>query len=308
MDQRRKGRIGLFVISDRTGYQRLLIEDGVRAAQRFGLEVEVFSADDTAALQSAQIVKFLHAHPGPEERLAVVAMPVSDIGHEQALENLGRKVLKRGAGWMMLNRDVLDHVERLRPEFPDLPIGLVAHDNLEVGRIQGRQVRSVLNGKANVLYVLGNVQTSAARDRRAGFLEMVTPPVTVTEVEGMWSAESGEKVVARWLATAVTNDAPVDVVAGQNDPMAVGARQALHRVSRERNRPEWLKVPVFGVDGLPGEGQRWVDEKTLCATVAVPPTSGPAIELVARFWQSQAPIPAKVVLDPKPYPVRVAGR
>jgi ribose transport system substrate-binding protein len=306
MDQRRKGRIGLFVISDRNGYQRLLVEDGVRTAQRLGLEVEVFSADDTAALQSAQIVKFLHTHA--DERLAVVAMPVSDIGHEQALENLARKVLKRGVGWMMLNRDVQDHVERLRPEFPDLPVGLVAHDNLEVGRIQGRQVKAVLDGKVHVLYVLGNTQTSAARDRRTGFLEMVTSPASITAVEGMWSLDSGEKIVGRWLAAAVTHDAAVHAIAGQNDPMAMGARQALHRVGRERNRPEWLTVPVFGVDGLPSEGQRYVDEKTLTATVVVPPTSGPAIELVARFWQSQAPIPAKVVLDPKPYPARVPAR
>lgn len=301
MDPRRKGRIGLFLISDRTGYQRLLAEDGVRTAQRLGLEVEVFSAEDTAALQSAQIIKFLNAHPS--ELLAVVAMPVSDIGYEQALESLARKVMKRGAGWIMLNRDVEDHVVRLRPEFPELPIGLVVHDNLQVGRIQGRQVKAVLNGRAaSVLYVLGNVMTSAARDRRAGFLEVVTKPATVSAVEGMWSAESAEKVVSRWLTSAVTNESTVDILVGQNDPMALGARQALHRIARDRHRPEWLRVPVFGVDGLPTEGQRMVDERTLAGTVIVPPTSGAAIELVARFWQSSAPVPAKVVLDPRPYP------
>jgi hypothetical protein len=104
VDERGKGRIGLFTINDRTGYQKLLAEDGVRAARRHGLVAEVFPAEDTAALQSAQIVKFLHAHPG--ERMAVVAMPVSDIGHEKALESLARKVLQRGVGWMLLNRDV----------------------------------------------------------------------------------------------------------------------------------------------------------------------------------------------------------
>jgi len=145
------------------------------------------------------------------------------------------------------------------------------------------------------------VMTAAARDRRAGFLEIVTKPATVTAVEGMWSAESAEKVVGRWL-TALASDGTVDVLVGQNDPMALGARQALHRLSRDRHRPEWLRVPVFGVDGLPNEGQRMVDERTLAATVIVPPTSGAAIELVARFWQSKAPVPAKVVLDPRPYP------
>jgi PDZ domain-containing protein len=106
------------------------------------IDLEVFSADDTAAQQSNQTVKFLHAHP--DEQLAIVAMPVMDIGQEQPLENLGRKVLSRGVAWTLLNRDVEPHVMRMRGEFPSLPVGLVTIDNLEIGRIQGRQVKSLL--------------------------------------------------------------------------------------------------------------------------------------------------------------------
>jgi ABC-type sugar transport system substrate-binding protein len=297
----RKKRVGLFLISDRTGYQRLQAEEGRNAAQKTRLELEVFSADDTAAQQSVQIVRFLHAHP--QEQLAVVVMPVADIGHEQAIESLARKVLSQGVAWLVLNRDLAAHVLKMRAEFPQLPVGLITIDNHEVGRIQGRQVRALLAKNAGtVLCVLGNALTSAARDRRAGLLEILTSAVPVSEVEAMWSADSAGKVVARWLTSAILNEGSLAVVACQNDPMAVGARETLHRLAQERNRPEWMRVPVLGVDGLPTEGQRLVDQRTLAGTVVLPATAGQAIELLARAWHAQAAIAAKLVLQPRPYP------
>lgn len=293
-------RIGLFLVSDQMAYQRLLAEDALRAAQKAHIDLDVFSADDTAAQQSNQIVKFLHAHP--DEQLAIISMPVMDIGHEQPLENLGRKVLSRGVAWMLLNRDVEPHVLRMRGEFPSLPVGLVTIDNLEIGRIQGRQVKSLLPAKgATILHVLGSTMTSAARDRAVGLREVVTPFVTLYEVQAMWSPDAAEKLVARWLSSAA-HEGALHAIVCQNDPMAVGARRALVRLSRERNKPEWRRMPLLGVDGLLTEGRRLVDERALVATVIVPPTSGRAVELLAKAWQSQTPVPQKVVLEPKPYP------
>jgi ribose transport system substrate-binding protein len=296
----RARRIGLFVISNATGYQRLLVDDATRTAGRLRVDLEVFSGDDTAALQSAQIIKFLNAHAG--EQLAVIVMPVSDIGHEQALESLARKVLAKGAGWIALNRDLEDNVRKMRGEFPALPVGLLRVDNRQVGRLQGRQVKLLVPAGGAVLCVTGSVFTSAARDRKAGFLEACGGTFSVAEVEGTWSAESGEKAVARWLQSSAAQEVSLRAVACQNDAMAVGARQALHRAAREKGRAEWTRVPVFGVDGLADEGQRLVDERTLSATVVLPPTSGAAVELVTRFWREGAPIPERVVLDPRPYP------
>jgi len=292
-------RIGLFVISANTGYQVLLAEEGARAARQLGLDLEVFSADDTAAQQSAQVVKFLHARAG--DQLAVVVMPVSDIGHEAPLGSLARRVLSRGAAWIVLNRDLEDHVNLMRTEFPHLPVALVTIDNHEIGRIQGRQAKARLAAGDAMLIVVGSLLTSAARDRRAGLLEIVGHAHAVSEVEAMWSAESAEKAVARWLTLSVGQDA-VGLVACQNDPMAVGARTALHRLARERTRPQWLRVPVLGVDGLVREGRRMVDEGTLAGTIIVPPSSVSAIELLARAWQSGSPMPPRLVLQPAPYP------
>jgi ABC-type sugar transport system substrate-binding protein len=296
----RAKRIGLFLISERTGYQRLQADDGRRAAKAVGLPLDVFTADDTAAQQSAQIIRFLHEHP--DEELGIVAMPVNDLGYEVPLRNLARRVLGRGVPWILLNRDVEAHVKEMRAEFPRLPIAQVAVDNREVGRIQARQVAAILRGRPGImLYVLGNLATSAARDRHAALLEALPPSVHPHEVEGLWSSESAEKVVARWLGSS-TAAGELAVIACQNDPMAVGARQALHRVGRDTGRPEWKEVPVLGVDGVPGEGRRLVEERVLAATVVMPPSAGTAIELLARAWSSAAPVPAKVLLRPTPHP------
>jgi ABC-type sugar transport system substrate-binding protein len=296
-----RGRIGLFIVSEHRPYQRLQAEDARRAAERLGVELEVFSGEDTAIIQSTQIVKFLHAHP--EGNSVVMVIPVSDIGHEVALQNLARKALGRGIGWMVLNRNLQSHVLQMRREFPALPVGLVAVDNHDIGRTQGQQVaRMAGTATPSVLYVVGNVNASTARDRRAGLLEVLNGRANIAEVEALWSSASAEKVVSHWLDSQ--QDRHVDVLAAQTDGMALGALEALKRAARERKRPEWARVPAFGVDGLATEGQRLVNDKVLTATIVMPPTAGRAVELVARAWEGTPP-PAKLILQAKPYPAEV---
>jgi ABC-type sugar transport system substrate-binding protein len=295
-------RLGLFLISRATGYQRLLAKDGQLAAQRLGLDLEVFSADDTAARQSVDILKFLHAHA--DQAAGVIVMPVSDVGHEQAVDSLARKVLARGAAWVVLNRDLEGHILRLRQEHAGGLAALVTIDHREIGRLQARQVKALLPAAGGaVLYVVGSSFTSAARDRRAGFLEeLATAPATVHQLEGLWSVDSARDVVSRWLASRVGRDEPLRAVACQNDPMALGARLELTRLAADAGRPEWAGVPVLGVDGVPDEGRRLVDEGTLTATVVAPSTSGRAVELLAKAWRTGEPVPAKTLLPATPYP------
>ena len=294
-------RVGLFLVSRATGYQNFLDREAAAAAARLGFEFESFSADDTGAKQSTDVVKFLHSYR--DDQLAVVIMPVSDVGHEQAMESLARKVLARGAAWIVLNRDLADHVAKMREAFPGVPASLVTIDNVEIGRIQARQAAALLpaNG-GTVLYVLGNSATSAARDRRLGFLEpMKARGASVALVEGLWSAASAERVVSKWLGSQGAKDT-LDAVACQNDPMAVGARRELNRLSAELGRPEWRRVPVLGTDGVPDEGRRLVDEGQLTATVVIPATSAAAVQQLARAWSGQGELPAKLVLPAQPHP------
>jgi ABC-type sugar transport system substrate-binding protein len=294
-------RIGLFLVSRATGYQNFLDREAAAAAARAGFKFESFSADDTGAKQSTDVVKFLHTYR--DDQLGVLIMPVSDVGHEQAVESLARKVLSRGAAWIVLNRDLADHVVKMREAFPGHPASLVTIDNIEIGRIQARQAAAQLPAQGGtVLYVLGNSATSAARDRRLGFLELMKARgASVAMVEGLWSAESAERVVSKWLGAQGSKEA-VQVVACQNDPMAVGARRELNRLAGELGRPEWRRLPVLGTDGVPEEGRRLVDEGQLTATVVIPATSAAAVQRLAGAWNGQGELPAKVVLPAHAHP------
>ncbi len=66
--------------------------------------------------------------------------------------------------------------------------------------------------------------------------------------------------------------------------MAAGARNAI-----AARKPEWLNVPFTGCDGLVDGGQRLVNEKVLAATVIMPPSTGPAIDLIANWIKSGTP-------------------
>ena len=66
-------------------------------------------------------------------------------------------------------------------------------------------------------------------------------------------------------------------------------------------KPDWRDLLFTGCDGLPGGGQRLVQEKLLAATVVQPTTVGPSVELVARSLRGEQ-VPATTYLAPRTYP------
>ena len=93
-----------------------------------------------------------------------------------------------------------------------------------------------------------------------------------------------------------------DALVCQNDEIGVGALAALDSAAARLGRPEWRDVPVFGCDGLPEEGQRYVREGRFAATVLVPSTSGPAIDALAGAFARGTMPQAELVLPCEPFP------
>ena len=113
---------------------------------------------------------------------------------------------------------------------------------------------------------------------------------------GDWTEKGGEDALLWWFRFTTTRDLKIDLIAAQNDAMAVGARKAI-----SAKRPEWLTIPFIGCDGLPEGGQRLVNSKTLAATVVVQSNAGPAVDLIAGHLRGTLP-PPRVVLAPRRYP------
>jgi ABC-type sugar transport system substrate-binding protein len=299
-------RIGVFVFNQGEDYHRLLAEEAAAAARQHGVPVEVFDAGQTAAKQAQDLVRFALDNAG--QRLCALVVPFADATGDGAIQEdptyrVARRVLQKGMGWVLLNHGRESLVTALRHDFPRLPIGMVAIDNVEFGRIQARQLRARLRPGARVLCVRGNPFDSGCQERSAGLAEgLQGAHFKVEDVDGRWDPVLSETAVHRWLTSPLRAQAPLHAVVAQNDLMAVAARRVLQRVAKELGRPELQDIPVLGGDGLPGVGQRWVDEGTLTATVSVTLPGRTAVEMVLRHWRDGAPLPAVTRLTPAPYP------
>jgi ribose transport system substrate-binding protein len=250
----------------------------------------VVFAESNAVLQIQQLFRHVHAPEG-ERPAAIVAETVTGEG----LERVARNAVKAGVGWVLLNGSVR-YVDALRAERADLPIGNVALDNVEVGRIQGRQVRALVPGGGHVLCLQGPADTSAASERLAGLREALGAGYEIKVLNGDWTEPSGEKAIAVWLRLKTSEGYRPGAVVSQNDAMAVGVRRAIHAL-----RPEWAAAPVLGCDGLPEGGQRLVRSGELAATVVTPTTAGHAVSLVGRALAGE-PFAADVRLAPRSFP------
>ncbi len=299
------GKIGIF-LNPGDDYHAAAIREIQESAQAEGLGVDVFDAEYTAAKQAHDLLRFEHDNAG--KRLCAFVFPEADAIHEGDLGDdpslhLAQRLLKKGVGWMVLNHGREAVIHRLREEFPGLPVALVAIDNAEFGRAQARQLRRLLPRGGTTLSVRGNPFDSACRDRSRGFkAELEGGGFTVEEIDGRWDPNTTEKGVHRWVSSPLRRGVALNAVVCQNDHMAISSRKALARAATELARPELMKLPVLGGDGLVGFGRRWVDEGTLTATVCVTLPGKPAVKQLVSYWREGSAISAVTKLGINYYP------
>lgn len=175
-----------------------------------------------------------------------------------------------------------------------------AADQIEIGRIQARQLAALVGRRAaSVLYVQGSEHSYATRHRLKGVLEELPRTGGLKlhgyRVFGDWSSGSVRPAVDSWTKLGGRLEW-VDAAAAQNDDMAI----ALAGMVRERG----LALPVVGVDGL-ALGKRAVDEGTLAATVVQPLAVGDVLRAYRDLSTGKAlaiPDDGNVLLAPESYP------
>jgi ribose transport system substrate-binding protein len=249
------------------------------ASKKCNAELQILYADNDAINQSTQILKAIQA--APEERpTAIVFEPVGGT----ALPQVARAAVAAGIGWAVLNRDA-NYIPELR-QTGKAPVFGVTSDHVEIGRIQGRQCAALLPTGGSVLYVQGPSENSAAKERTLGMQEAKPANIHLIMLRGQWTEESSQRAVRSWLKLTTSQKATIDLIAAQDDSMAVGARKAFQELPSEVERERWLGLPLLGCDGLPNTGQAWVRSGLLTATIFVPPNTGQAIEMLAEALHS----------------------
>ena len=214
------------------------------------------------------------------------------------MPHVAKAVVQQNIGWILVNR-AADYVGELRGIRPAVPIAAIELDNLEVGRIQGRQYAALLPAGGTVLYLEGP-SNAVSKERRAGALETLPSNIELQSARGRWTPESGAQALQIRLGLRGTKIP--DLIGSQNDDMAMGARQAIEALPSGPQRDQWLSIPCAGVDGVPATGQTWVQQQLLAATIIEPALAGLAIELLAKAGLSGQPMPPRTLVQPVSYP------
>jgi len=265
------------------------------AARRLGADVQIVHADNDSIAQSQQLLKVIQsrsdAHPD-----GIIFEPVGGT----ALPQVARAAAAAGIGWVVLNRDV-EYVTELRKAYR-VPIFSITSDHEEIGHIQGKQFAALLPKGGSVLYIQGPSESLAAKQRTSGMYETKPVDVQVKIMRGQWTEASAYKAISSWLRLSTSHQTPIDLIAAQDDSMALGARKAFQELPDTSARDRWLRLPFTGCDGLPKTGQTYVKRGLLAATIFIPPNAGKAVEMLVQAVNTGSLPPERTLLPPVSIP------
>jgi ribose transport system substrate-binding protein len=282
------------LITDDNDYQLEQAASAQEAAAKLNAGVQTIYSGNDAVQQTQQILAFIQ---DPSKRPdAILVEPVGT-----AMPQIAKAAVAAGIAWCVINSEC-DYIHELR-QHALVPVYSVVSNHLEIGKIQGQQIGSILGEEGCVLYVEGPSTRDVAKIRSKGMLATKPTGINVKTLKGDWTQRSGYNAMKSWLSLSTSRQLHVGLVMAQNDDMALGARRAVEEIGDLHERDSWLRLPFAGCDGVPRSGQAWVRQGRLAATVISPPLLGDAMHLLATALRTGSQPPANTVSAPSSFPV-----
>ena len=288
-----KLRVLVSLITEDNDFQLEQAAAAQSAAIRLNASVEIIYANNDAVQQTQQILRYVQE---PSKRPdAILVEPVGT-----GMPQVAKASVSAGIAWAVINAGV-DYLAELR-QHAMVPVFSVLSDHEEIGKIQGQQIGAILGETGCVLCIEGPAVRDVARLRSKGMMSTKPARITVKTLKGDWTQQSGHHAIKSWLSLSTSREMRVDMIACQNDDMAMGARRAFEELTDTNQRDRWLQVPITGCDGVPKTGQAWVQKKRLAATVLSPPLVGHAMELLANARKTGGQPPERTLIAPSSFP------
>ncbi len=225
-------------------------------AEQLGLTLKFYDSQNDLAKQVAGFHQF---NQDPEVNVIVLAA-LETTGWEDVLQEA------KDAGKLVV-------IEDRRIDAPeDLYVTYIGSDFALEGRKSAEEMCKLLEGMEGkkVWELVGNVGSSAAKDRGQGFREgMGACGIEITNSQtGNWSATEGKQVTEAWLKESQD----VQGIFAQNDEMAFGAIEAL----KEAGLTPGVDVKILSVDAT-GNAFKAMLEGDLSVTVECNPLLAPQV-------------------------------
>jgi ribose transport system substrate-binding protein len=290
-----KFRYLVSLITQDNDYQREQAASAKAAAQEFGIDVEILYAGNDAITQSTQLLKAIQA----DATLRPHAVIVEPLG-ATPFPKVASTAAAAGIGWAVVNREA-EYTAQLRQAHTS-PVFSVSVDQVEVGRIQGKQINAFLPRGGSVLFIQGPSVSSVSRQRLEGLQGTLPSTVQLVNLKGKWTEESAYQSTSSWVKLMRAQKARIELICAQNDVMAIGAKKAVKELAAEMGQEQMSKIPAIGCDGVPSTGQSWVRSGSLSATVIIPPSCGRAIALMTRALKSKVQPAEHTYTQPEAFP------
>jgi inositol transport system substrate-binding protein len=271
--QEKKVRIGVSMALFDDAWLTYVREDIVKwGAAHKDVDITIVDAKNDPAVQTGQVENFL-----AQQMDALVIMPPD----ASAVEPITKMVTAAKIPLVYLNRQV-----------ENLPDGVVyvGSRSIDAGIFEMSELGRLLGGKGNIVIMMGELSHEAARNRTAGFKQVIKekyPKIKIlAEQSAGWKRDLGKTLMENWLASGM----PIDGVASNNDEMALGALLAIKAAGKLG------KIKVGGVDGS-DDALASMDKGELACTVFQDP-NGQAVEgMNAAYLMAQGKPNPKVDKD-----------
>lgn len=255
--------------NDKTTYRNLVV-----GYSQLGAESE-WRTGNTASIQEAaenlgvELI-FMDAQQKQENQIKAIrtfiAQQVDVIGVspivETGWESVFQEAKEAGIPIILVDR---------RADVPEnLYATYIGSDFTEEGRRAARVMADLLDGKGNIVELVGTVGSAPANDRYSGFREILKdyPEMKIIASQtGDFTRAKGKEVMESFL---LTYGAQIDALYAHNDDMAIGAIKAIEDYGLKPGED----IIIVSIDAIRDAFQAMIDGK-LNATVECNPLLGP---------------------------------
>ena len=244
------------------GYAQLGAESEWRAAntisiketaEQLGVELRFLDAQQKQENQIEAVRKFII------QKVDIIGIsPIVETGWEEVFQEA------KDAGIPIIL------VDRRAAVPEDYYVSYLGSDFLEEGRNAARVMADLVDGKANIVELVGTVDSAPANDRYAGFREVLVdyPEMQIIDSQsGDFTRARGREVMKAFLEKYGDT---ITAVYAHNDDMALGAIQAIE----EYGLGPGEDIKIVSVDAARGAFEAMIAGK-LNATVECNPLLGP---------------------------------
>jgi simple sugar transport system substrate-binding protein len=223
------------------------------AADQLGVELRFSDAQQKQDNQIKAIRSFI------AQRVDVIGVPpIVETGWESVF----KEAKEAGIPIILVDR---------RADVPeDLYVTYLGSDFLEEGRNSARVMAKLMNGKANIVELVGTIGSAPANDRYKGFREILQdyPDMKIIDSQsGDFTVAKGKEEMRAFLKT---HGKDITALYAHNDDMALGAIQAIE----EYGLKPGVDIKIVSVDAARGAFEAMIAGK-LNATVECNPLLGP---------------------------------